>query len=307
MADTLTIEEFSDLADQRFGEIATGVEDASDDMISTFYTVKDSDLITERGSALTPMGPFQVFTGVGRINVDGPDQGYDWQTTHVEKALGIEIQRRLWRFDLFGMIEETWKLLMDSAFETRQVDAADLLNNGHSVTSLLNFTHSRAEAMFANTHTPPDSGVGTTGTDNLVTSALSRTALNSIRTTALTFRDDRGRIRGFPLDTLVIPPNLLPTAEVLVKSTLEPDTNLNAINPNSGRFNILVWDKLDDTNDYLVVNLARFKERTRWFEADALEIQRVLDYETQIAKYAGYMQYANAWTDWRVGIKATVT
>jgi len=307
MADPLTIQEFADLADQRFGEIADGVEERRPDMIPDLYTKRDSNLVTERGSALTPMGPLQVFTGVGRISTDGPDQGFDWSATHVEKALGIEIQRRLWRFDLFSMIENTWELLLDSAFETRQVDAAEILNEGHSVTSLLNFTHSRNEAMFANTHTPPDSTVGTTGTDNLITSSLSRTALNSARTTALTLRDDRGRVRGFPLDTLIIPPNLLPTAEVLIKSDKEPDTTLNAINPNADRFQIVVWDQLADTNDYLIVNKQRLKERLRWFEADAVEIQRVLDYETQIAKYAAYTQYTTAWTDWRVGIKATVT
>ncbi len=303
----LTLQEFADLADQRMGEIADGVMDAGDDMISTFYTESPTDLITERGSALTPMGSFVDFTGTGRIEYDSPDQGFDWSITQLEKALGIEIQRRLWRFDLFSKVAELWELLMDSAFETRQVDGALLLNNGHNVTSLLDFNHTRAEAIFANTHQSPDGDVSTVGTDNLITTALSRTALNSIRTTALTFRDDKGRVRGLPLDTLIIPPALLPTAEVLIKSTLEPDTNLNAINPNQGRFQIIVWDKLTDTNDYLVVNLAALKRSLMWFEADALEIQRVLDFETQIAKYAGYMQYSMGWKEWRVGIKATVT
>ena len=303
----LTINEFADLADQRFGEIADGVMEKGEDMRSTFYTIKTTDLITERGSALTPMGPLQDFTGVGKIGYDSPDQGFDWSITQFEKALGIEIQRRLWRFDLFGMIESRWELLMDSAFETRQTDAAELLNSGHSVTSLLDFTHTRNEAMFANTHQSPDSAISTIGTDNLITTALSRTALNSIRTTALTFRDDKGRVRGLSLDTLIIPPNLLPTAEVLMQSRLEPDTNLNAINPNQGRFKIIVWDKLTDSNDYLVVNLAAFKKSLRWFEADPPEVQRVLDFETQIAKYALYTQYSTGWSDWRVGIKATVT
>jgi len=303
----LTLQEFADLADQRFGEIADGVMEKGEDMISTFYSESSTDLITERGSALTPMGSFQDFTGTGRIEYDSPDQGFDWSITQLEKALGIEIQRRLWRFDLFGMVAELWELLMDSSFETRQVDAALLFNNGHNVTSLLNFTHTRNEAMFANTHQSPDGDVSTVGTDNLITTALSRTSLNSIRTTALTFRDDKGRVRGLPLDTLIIPPALLPTAEVLIQSRLEPDTNLNAINPNQGRFNIIVWDKLSDTNDYLVVNLAALKRSLMWFQADALEIQRVLDFETQIAKYAGYQQYSMGWKEWRVGIKSTVT
>lgn len=303
----LTLQEFGDLSDQRMGEIADGVQERGDDRISTFYTEKSTNLITERGSSTTPMGNFQVFTGVGKVSYDGPKQGFDWSITQLEKALGIEIQRRLWRFDLFDAVADFWELLMDSAFETRQVDAALILNRGHNITSLLGFNHTRNEAMFANTHQSPDGDVSTLGTDNLITSALSRTALNSIRTTALTFRDDVGRVRGLTLDTLVIPPALLPTAEVLLQSTLEPDTQLNAINPNKGRFNILVWDKLTDTNDYLVVNLAAFKKSNMWFQADPLEIQRVLDFETQIAKYAGYEQYSMGWKEWRVGLKAVVT
>ena len=193
----LTLQEFGDLADQRFGQIADGIMDKGEDMISTFYTEASTDLITERGSSTTPMGAFQDFTGVGKIGYDAPDQGFDWSITQFEKALGIEIQRRLWRFDLFNKVQEFWELLMDSAFETRQVDAATLLNDGHSITSLLDFTHTRNEAMFANTHQSPTGSVSTAGTDNLITSALTRTALNSIRTTALTFRDDAGRVRGW--------------------------------------------------------------------------------------------------------------
>ena len=61
----LTLQEFADLADQRFGEIADGVMEKGEDMISTFYSESPTDLITERGSALTPMGSFQDFTGTG--------------------------------------------------------------------------------------------------------------------------------------------------------------------------------------------------------------------------------------------------
>lgn len=307
MATVLTLQEFSDLTDQRIGEIGTGVEDRQSDMIPEFYTQRDSDLITERGSALTPMGNLSTFTGQGRIDYDGPSQGFDWQATHVERAKGIQIQRRLWRFDLFSMIDEIFELLFDSGFETRQSDAAQFFVEGHSNTSLLNFTHSRGEAPFANTHTSPIGSVGTTGTDNLITGALSRGNLNTIRTMGATFRDDAGRVRGVPFDLLIIPPQLGPQAEVLMDSSKEPDTANNAINPNFRRMRIVEWEQLTDPNDYIVASSTRLKQNLRWFEADPLEMQRVLDFDTQIAKYAIYGQWTTAWRDWRNGVKARVT
>lgn len=308
MATPMTLEQFADLTDPRFREIMDGIMDKGEDYIPKFYTVLDSDLETERGSALTPMGPFQQFTGDGQVHYDGPDQGYDWSATHVEWALGTQVQRRLWRFDQFNVVESRWELLGDSAFETKQNHAARIFNEATDVSSLINFTHSRGEALFANTHATTRADVDTSsGFDNLVTGALSRTNLSAMRVQARKFKDDAGRVRGLGLDTLIIPPDLEPTAEELIKSTLQPDTANNAINVNRNRFTILVWDKLDDTNDYILVNMAALKKSLKWFVADDLEYSRVLDFDTYIAKYSGYMQYTSAWTDWRVGIYAQVT
>lgn len=308
MAVPLTIEQFADLTDPRFREIVTGYEDAGPDFIEKFYTQEDATQETERGSYLTPMGNHLKFTGVGQLTYDGPDQGYDWSATNVEYALGLQIQRRLWEWDQFNVIEEQWEALRDSAFETKQTHAIQMLNDGFDTSSLLNFEHSRGEALFADSHTTPRGDVSTsTGFDNKYNQALSKTALKTVRINARKFKDDAGRVRGINLDTLIIPPDLEYTAEELVQSTLDPESAENAVNVNKGHFNIVVVDRLDDTNDWFAVNMDRFKRNNKWFWKVRGEFSRVLDFETHVAKYSSYMSYTIAWRDWRVGIGASVS
>jgi hypothetical protein len=302
MASPLTIEQFADLTDPRFREIADGIMDAGPDFIPKFYNQIDSDLETERGSALTPIGLFQQFTGVGQVAYDGSDQAYDWQATHVEYALGIQIQRRLWRFDQFNAIEEEWTKLRDSAFETKQIHAAKIFNEGFDVSSLVNFTHSRGESLFADTHATVRDSVSTaSGFDNKATAVLSKTSLAATRIQARKLKDDQGRVRGINARTIVVPPDLEFTAKELTQSTGETQTDYNDINVHQG-LNYIVWDKLTDATDWWLLDMDALKKNLCWFWADPIEFSRVLDFETYLAKYSGYMQYTTAWKDWRVGI-----
>jgi hypothetical protein len=307
MGSPLTIEQFADLTDPRFREIADGIMDAGPNYIPKFYAELDSDMETERGSALTPIGLFQQFTGVGQLSYDGTDQGYDWQATHVEYALGIQIQRRLWRFDQFNAIEEEWTKLRDSAFETKQVHAAKIFNEGFDVSSLVNFTHSRGEALFADTHATVRDNVSTaSGFDNKATAALAKTSLAATRLQARKLKDDQGRVRGINARTIVVPPDLEFTAEELTKTTKDVGTAYNTINVHQG-LDYIVWDKLTDATDWWLLDMDALKKNLVWFWADRVEFSRVLDFETYLAKYSGYMQYTTAWKDWRVGIGSAVT
>lgn len=304
----LTIQNFTDLTDPRFREIADGEMGKVDTKIDKIYGGKESSTLeTERGSAVTPLPLYSDFTSSGQVTYRTPVQGFDWSATHVEYSQGIAIQRRLWQFDQFGVIENYWRKLIRSADETLKEHAAKIIEDGPNVSSLLNFSHTRGEALFANTHSSPVSGVGSTNTDTLVTTALSRTSLNTIRTMMLRFVDDQGFTHGLNADVLFVPPELLPTAEVLIQSSMEPDTGNNAINPNKGRLEIVVLDALSDTNDYFVGNKAAMHDSFHWYEAVKPEFDRVMDFDTKQAKYSGYMAHTIAWSDWRVGVYAQVS
>ncbi len=136
---------------------------------------------------------------------------------------------------------------------------------------------------------------------NLLTSAaLSQTSLEQALTNIRSAQDSRGkRIRLTP-KKLIVPPQLMLTAEVLLKSVLRAGTANNDINPikSSGML-----------SDYIVV--ARLTSPTAWFvQTDAQNGLKLLwrrklekamegDFETDSVRYKATMRYGSGWTDWR--------
>lgn len=311
MAVPLTTAGFPDVLDPRFQEIRDGLEDRPEDKISEFFNVVNSTIEVERGSALTPMGNFQQFSGdggSGTIPYDGPDQGYDWNATHIEWALGIQIERRLWQFDQFNVIDGRMENLVDSAFETRQGHAAGVAFNDSFSASSSFYNHTESVAIFSNSHTTLRSGVSTSsGFDNLVTSALSPAALSSARTQARLLRDDAGRRRGFEPDALVVPVDLEYRALEIMQTQLGLDSADQNKNILAGKFRVIPWQYIDDTNDWFLVNTAKMKKNLSMYEATPTEFARVEDFDTLIAKFRGYMTYTFGRADWRFGVGAQVS
>lgn len=306
----MTTGQFGDLLDIRFREVTDGRLEAQTDRIPEFYDVVGSDLEIERGSSLTDMGLFQDFTSDNQLTYDQPSQGYDWSATHNEYALGVQIQRRLWRFDQFNVIEGSWKALIDSALKTRQIHAAKMFNEGFDVSSLINFTHSRGESLFADAHATTVSGVSTaSGFDNKFASALSATSLQSIRILIKNFKSDAGYTIGGDLDDLILlhPVELHDAAQVALKSAGVTGSMDNDINTVKGMATAVEWNRLTDSNNYFVLSKSAMKDNFCWFEADPLETNQVLDFDTWVAKYSAYMQHTTAWKDWRVGVGAEVS
>src|SRR3990167_5434441 len=118
MSSPITKAGFPDVLDPRMREITYQTFQEQRDMIPFFYEMVESQQDVERGSDITPMGNMQEFT-LGTVPYDGPDQAYDWTASHREFVLGIQIERRVWEFDQFGVIDDFFTELARSAHKTR--------------------------------------------------------------------------------------------------------------------------------------------------------------------------------------------
>lgn len=305
MASPLTIAEFNDLLDPTFRQIWDGKFDKGRDLVPMLHTVVTPTLLTEKGSALTGMGLFSEFTGT--IAYDGPDQGYDWQSTAKQFAKGMLIERMLFEYEQFGMVENMFELLAESAFDSYQEEAIQTLVQGFVVDS--GYTHSEGVALFSDSHTSPRSGVSTaTGFDNLSTAALSPTALKALRIQARRFRKDNGQpIPNFMLDTIYGPPDLEDRASEIAKTVSGLDSAEGTSNVLQGEFRYVALERLTDPNDYYVVNNAALKKNCMWFEKVKPEYSRIEDFDTIMAKCRGYYIVHRARADWRVGIGCQVS
>jgi hypothetical protein len=298
MANPLTTAGFPDVLDPRFREITDGEFADEQDRISEFYSMETPSQLTERWSSLSPMGLYNEFSGA--VNYDGPDQQYDVSATHREYAKGVEVERLLVEFDQFGIIDTRFKLLARSARQSRQVHAARIFNNAFSNDTTF-YNHSEAVALCSNSHTTERSGVSTsTGFDNLVTSALSPTALRSAYTQFRKFKDAAGQpIDGHAPGMLLVPVDLRDRADEIVRTKTGLDTAEGNVNTESGRYNVVDWIRLTDSNNWFICNQPEMKDSLKWFDKVPVEFARVEDFDTVQAKYRGYMVYTLGYGDWR--------
>jgi phage major head subunit gpT-like protein len=297
MAVPLTSANFSDVLDPRFREVAMGTYDKGKSRIPDLFGVKDSDRVDERYSSLTPMGKFQTF--VGAISYDGAEQEYDVTATHVEKALGLEIQRKLYDDDQFGVIDEQFEGLGLSAFKTHEDDAANMFVGSFSNASDF-FSHTESVAWCSNSHTTPVSGVSTsTGFDNLITSVLDPVSLDAAVVQFRGFKDAAGdRIDQIP-NLLIVPVNLRSTADEIIGSQLKAYETSNTRNVYEGKFQVYDWSRLTDSNDWWVADSEGLKRNCLWFWRVRLELARMEMFETISARGRGYMRYSMLRRDWR--------
>ena len=268
-----------------------------DDLIPTLYGVESSSKAEERITSISGLPNFPRFTGA--LAYRGPDQGFDVTATHVNYAMGVQITQELWEDDQHGQIKRIFDGFGRSAFNTRQVDAAQLLNLAFT-TTLEFFEHTEGVSMCNNSHSTPVSGVSTaSGFDNLSTAALSATALTADRYTFRLFKDFQGNPIDEVPDILIVPAELDDEAMVISKTTTGLDTTAGNINVQKGRYQVVSTVRLTDANNYFVGNKRLMKDSFTWFERIKFNQDRMEAFDTYNFKGRARMRYSFMWLFWQ--------
>lgn len=290
--------QFGDLLDPRFQKVFFEKFEQIPDMLPTLFTsVPHNGRDVMSWSEVGAFGDWTAFTG--RVNYDSLTQGYDTSMTFVEFASGFQVERKLFDDDQFHIMDQRPAGLATSAQRTRQKHGARIWNNAFSVD---NYFYNRSEgvALCSNSHTTNSPGVSTaTGFDNLGTSALSATAVAAARIAAVQFRDDRGNHIGVSMDELLYPPDLYEQAWEIINSQGKLDTANNNRNVHEGRYTGIEWVYLTDTNNWFLQDSMMRKASLFWVDRTPKEFAYAEDLDTIIAKWRGYMRYANVPIAWQ--------
>jgi hypothetical protein len=113
------------------------------------------------------------------------------------------------------------------------------------------------------------------------------------------FRDDAGNRIAVVPDEIYIPNDLFEKAFEIVSSMGKVDTANNNRNVHEGAYTIKEWNYLSDTNNWFLCDSAMRKQMVFWIERVPVEFAFAEDIDTLIAKWRGYMRYANAQINWR--------
>lgn len=256
----------------------------------SLFTVRPSTMATEKGVGIGGMSvdAWDVYKQSGSKGSLEFSQLFTQTYTHVEYPVRFSVKKQLLMNDQYGVIERQLQAIGLSAANKMEVDAATLLNNAFATT-----TWSDSQFLCDTDHP-----VGSTTHSNDGSSALSESAVSATRILMMRFPDDKGNLLGIVGDELIVPPELEDTALKIAKSILNPDTGNNAMNPQMGRFNVIVVPRLTDTNNWFMSSSAWRKQVVNWYEREPLTIMQVGEDLTDLV-YEAKLHYSYGVDDWR--------
>lgn len=292
-------ENFGDLLDPRFSKIYTTeyAERIKTSMIPMLFgMIGPGQLKTKssyRVSGVGAMSDLEDFDG--QIAYDTFSQLYDKTFEFPEKALGFKVERKLHDDDEFGIMDQRPRQLAISAARTREKKAANMYNtsfvgtDGPDSLSLFNASHP---------YSPDDA----TTQSNRGTSALSATSIEATRRIGFTsIMNDRGELLDVNYDLLLVPPNLEETAWEVINSRGKVETADNNANFHYGKYQLAMWPRLTDTNNWFFLDSTLLKLFYLWMDRVKGTLNYDRDFDTLQAKWSFYERYQCGWGDWRPG------
>jgi phage major head subunit gpT-like protein len=197
------------------------------------------------------MGDLQNFVEVAEgtdYSFVAPRQGANKTFVIKKFGLGFTISEEAIEDGKFDFIASAVKMLAESALETQEISAMNLLNNGFS-----SVTTRDGLSLFNTAHTLPS---GLTYRNRPSTHVdLSQSSLDAALVDFETqFIRDSGKIINMQPTMLVVPPSLKRYAMELVGSDLKPDTsdnNMNSIKPDGLR--VVSSPRLTDSDAWFLM------------------------------------------------------
>ena len=260
------------------------------------FQVENSVKAYERDVLVTGFGAAQIKAEGATTATDSGSEAWMAVYNHITVALKFIITREALEDNLYMQMGAKYaKALARSFIQTKEIQGASILNNGFSSS----YAIGDGQSLLSTAH-PTVSGLSLS--NQLATPAdLSETAIEDLVILINTMKDDRGIPVVLNPKLLIIPPQLVFTAERILKSRNRPgtaDNDVNAIN-NMGIFSA-------DAHQ-----MRRLTSTTNWFiKTDALdgmkhfsriEMQKKLwdDEDTDNFVYKCRERYSFGVTDWR--------
>lgn len=265
-----------------------------DDMIQYLFNVESSDQSIEQTSQTTGFSTAVQTPEGGAVVYDEIFQGYDHTYQHLKYTKGFRFSEELIDDNKWGLVQKAARGLGEAMWQTRQIDAATIFNNAFNPA----FVGPDGVELCSLLH--PLIGGGFEQNELLAAADLSvaslRQALNDMEDTT----NQRGLLINLKPKWLLVPNEEQWTAAELVKSTHDPETGNNAINPFQvlkGELQFLVWNYLTDPDAWFLVSEPA-KTELYWFDRKLPETESEIDFDTGSAKTKNVSRWSRGWSNW---------
>lgn len=176
-----------------------------------------------------------------------PKQNWLHRLTHVTYGLGYIVTRELYEDDQYNKIKSYTKSLAKSVRDTIETLAANILNRAFNSS----YTGGDGLELCSTVHLL---GQGGTYANELSTPAdLTATSLEQALIDIGDMEDDAGLLMNANPKKLIVPKELSWTASKLLKSTLDPESANNSVNPAHNIMPYVVWNFLTDPDAWFIL------------------------------------------------------
>jgi hypothetical protein len=259
------------------------------------FDATESTKSYEEDVELTGFGLAPVKSEGASISYDSHSQGPTTRYTNVTYGLGfVETIEAVEDNQYKDRAQKRTAMLARSMRVTKETVVANVINRAFSNT----YVGGDGVELISTAHPTVN---GTQSNELSVAADLSEASLEDMFIQIMNAVDSRGlRIRLMP-KKLIVPPNQAFEAERIVKSNLQNDTALNAINAikSTGMLpgGVMVWHYLSDTDAWFITTDA--ENGLKLFNRRALSFAKDSDFDTDNFKHKATERYVAGWSDWR--------
>ena len=259
------------------------------------FDTENSDRAFEEEVMLSGFASASVKPEGSSVNFDTATESFTARYSHETVALAFQITEEAVEDNLYDKISTRYtKALARSMAHTKQVKAANVLNNGFNSS----FTGGDGVELFSSAH-PTTSG---NQRNELATASdLNETSLEQAMIDIAAFADDRGLKVAAKARKMIIPSALQFTADRLMNSagrTATSDNDINAIR-NMGMIpeGYVVNNYLTDTDAFFIKT--DVPNGMKHFQRAPVATSMEGDFETGNVKYKARERYSFGFSDWR--------
>jgi len=259
------------------------------------FDIENSDRAFEEEVMLSGFANAAVKSEGAAVTFDNANETFTSRYTHETVALAFAITEEAVEDNLYDSIAKRYtKALARSMANTKQIKAANVLNNGFSSSYL----GGDSKELLATDHTT----LGGDQKNELSTSAdLSETSIEQALIDIAAIKDERGFKIAAKGMKMIIPSALQFTAERILKSPARvgtADNDLNAVK-SMGMIpqGYVVNNYLTDTDAWFIKT--DVPNGMKHFERAAIKTAMEGDFDTGNVRYKARERYSFGWSDWR--------
>jgi len=280
---------FGDLLEPGFRTIFFDQFQTLPTVYDKIFKVNSSSKQQEYDSSVSGFGQLVETTEGAPITYEDPIQGYDKSYVHKKYTKGFKITREMYEDDQYGVMAKMPKALASATNRTVETICGNIFDNAFT-----SGTGGDGKYLCATDHPLTNGG---TALDNSHTYGFNETYLETALLSMRATTDDKGQKILVRPDTLLVPPSLEKEANIMMKSTGRTSTNYNEINPYQGRLNIMVWDYIDNTQAWFILDSGLHQLNFFWRVKP--EFAQDESFDTDAALYKTRCRFSVGFSDWR--------